>query len=306
MSVKILITDKVIEYLLKLLGDKGFEYSYKPDITYEELLNIVKNYNILIVRGRTKVSEDVLKEGVNLKAIIRFGVGLDNIDLESAKKYGIKVFNTPQAFTEAVAELTLALMLGISRNLGYAHYSLKNSKWEKKKLYGYELLNKKVSIIGFGRIGRRVAELLKPFNIDIVVYDVIKFPKEVLDRYGALQVGSIEEAVRDADIITLHVPITPETREMFNIELFRKMKRKPFLINTSRGGIIKYDDLLKALNEGLIRGCAFDVYPVEPFNDSRLLNRDDIFLTPHIGAQTYEANKRAAEEVINILEGLRS
>jgi D-3-phosphoglycerate dehydrogenase len=306
MTLKILITDKVIDYLLKLLDDKGFKYDYKPDITHEELLKIVRDYNVLIVRGRTKVSKDILKEGTNLKAIIRFGVGLDNIDLESAKEQGVKDFNTPKAFTEAAAELTLALMLGISRNLGQAHYSLKNGKWEKKKLYGNELLNKKIAIVGFGRIGRRVAELLKPFNVNIVVYDVIKFPKDILDKHGAVQVESIEDAVKDADVITLHVPIMPETKDMFNIELFRKLEKKPFLINTSRGGVIKYDDLLKALDEGLIKGCALDVYPYEPFDDKRLLNRENVFLTPHIGAQTYEANIRAAEEVIRILDELAS
>lgn len=304
LKYRILITDKVIEYLLELLQENNFEYEYIPDISYEQLVSIVKNYNILIVRGRTKVTREVLAAADKLKAVIRFGVGLDNIDLEAAKEHNVKVFNTPQAFTEAVAELTLALILGIHRNIGYAHYTMKQGKWEKKKLYGYEVLGKNIAIIGFGRIGRRVAELLKPLNVKIKVYDVIEVPQDILDKYNAVQVTSLVDAIRDADIITLHVPLTPETKDMINYELLKEAEKKPFLINTSRGGVIKYGDLLKALEEGLIKGYACDVYPYEPFDDKRLLNRENVFLTPHIGAQTYEANIRAAEEVIRILDEL--
>ena len=303
--MKILITDKVIEYLLDLLKEREYKYNYRPDITYEELSSIVKDYNILIIRGRTRVDKDLINNAPNLNAIIRFGVGLNNIDLEYAKRKGIKVFNTPTAFTEAVAELTLALILNSLRKLGYAHHTMVEGSWEKKKIYGYELMNKNIAIIGFGRIGRRLAELIKPFNVKISIYDVIKFPSEILEKYNAEQLDSLIDAVSNADIITIHVPLTNETRGMFNMDVFKKMKKKPFIINTSRGEIIVYEDLLKALEDGLIKGCALDVYPKEPFKDMRLSNKENVFLTPHIGAQTYEANIRASKEVIKILESLR-
>jgi len=303
--MKILITDKVIDYLLDLLKEHGYKYDYRPDITYEELSSIVKNYNILIIRGRTRIDKDLINKASNLNVIIRFGVGLNNIDLEYAKQKGIKVFNTPTAFTEAVAELTLALMLNSLRKLGYAHYTMIEGSWEKKKIYGHELMNKNIAIIGFGRIGRRLAELIKPFNVKISVYDVIKFSSELLDKYNAKQLESLADAVSNADIITIHVPLTDETRGMFNMNIFEKMKKKPFIINTSRGEIIVYEDLLKALENGLIRGFALDVYPHEPFKDERLSSKENVFLTPHIGAQTYEANIRASKEVIKILESLR-
>jgi len=300
--MKILITDKVPETLLSAFERRGYDFDYMPDIERADLLKIVDRYEILIVRGRTKIDRELLKKASNLKVVIRLGVGLDNIDLEVSKEMGISVYNTPKAFTEPVAELTLSLILGLLRNIGFAHYSIYAKEWRKKELYGYELLGKKVAIIGFGRIGRRVAELLKPFKVKIIVYDVIKFDEELLKQYNAIQVDSLVDAVKNADIITIHVPLTKETRNMFNNEIFKSMTRKPFLINTSRGEVIDYNALLHALDRGYIRGYATDVYHIEPFYDERLVKRRNILLTPHIGSQTYEAGERAVEETIEIIE----
>jgi D-3-phosphoglycerate dehydrogenase len=296
-----LISDKVTNYLITLLKKNGYRFDYIPEIERGDLLSIIENYEYIIVRGRTKIDKEIIDKARKLKLIIRFGVGLDNIDVPYANEKGIKVFNTPSAFTEAVAELTLALILGILRNIGEAHYTLKNLRWEKKKLYGYELMGKRIAILGFGRIGRRLADLLLPFNTEIIAYDIVPIPKKYVDK-GIIPAKNLEDAVEKADIITIHMPLTEETRDLINLTLMKKMKKKPFIINTARGGIIKFDDLKDALKLRLIKGVALDVYPNEPFEDKELLKYENIIVTPHIGAQTYEANMRAAEEVIKILK----
>ena len=298
-----LISDRVQNILLELLEKEGYKFDYLPDIENDELIEIIGNYESIIVRGRTKIDKKILDNAKKLKVIIRFGVGLDNISLEYAKEKGIKVFNTPKAFTEAVAELTLALILGVLRNVGEAYFSLKNMKWEKKRFFGYELYGKTIAILGFGRIGRRVADLIHPFNMKIVAYDIIPIPNEYREK-GVYPAKNIEEAVSNADIVTVHMPLTKETKNLLNYDLFKHMKKKPFIINAARGEIIDLDDLKKALKEDLIKGTALDVYPIEPLTDNELLNMPNILLTPHIGAQTYEANEKAAYEVIEILKTL--
>ena len=296
-----LITDRVQKILLELLEKEGIKFDYLPDIEKDDLMRIIRNYDFIIVRSRTKINREVLDKAVNLKVIIRYGVGLDNIDVNYAREKGIKVFNTPRAFTEAVAELTLAMMLGLLRGVGEAHYSMKMGKWEKKKFFGPELMDKTVAILGFGRIGRRVADLLMPFNVKIIAYDIANIPEEYIER-GVIAAKSIEEAIVNADIITLHMPLTKDTYNLINMDLIKKMKRKPFIINTARGAIVNIEDVKKAIKEGIIRGIALDVYPEEPPNDEELRRLPNVLMTPHIGAQTYEAYERAAYEVISILK----
>ena len=296
-----LITDLVHPSLIDLLSREGYEFDYLPDIKSDELIKIISNYDYVIVRGRTRLDEDILNKAGRLKVIIRYGVGLDNIDVEAARRNGIKVFNTPSSFTEAVAELTLGLILGVLRNLGEAHRSMREGKWEKKRFIGYELLGKTVAILGFGRIGRRVADLLQPFNVKIIAYDILPIPEKYINK-GVISAKNIEDAVREADIITIHMPLTKNTRHIINYDLFKKMKHKPFIINTARGGIIKEEDLVRAIKEGLVRGAALDVFSEEPPHEKELLTLDNLFLTPHIGGQTMEARERAALEVLKILK----
>lgn len=299
--MRVLICDMVQDILLRLLQDNNIPFDYLPNINREELMKIVCDYEILVVRGRTRVDKELIDNGVKLKAIIRFGVGLDNIDVEYAELKGIDVYNTPSAFTEAVAELTIALIIGVLRNIGNAHCSMKSCKWEKQKFYGYELQNKVVGIIGFGRIGRRVAELLVPFNVKILAYDIIPIPHEYVNK-GIIQVDSLDELFSNSDVITIHVPLTERTRGMINKDLFLRATKRPFIINTSRGEVIKIDDLKWALRERLIKGVALDVYPHEPFLDNELVSYDNVLLTPHIGAQTFESNEKAAYEVLDIIK----
>ncbi len=296
-----IVTDPVHPKLLTLLEEKGFKFDYLPDISKEELARVISNYNYIIIRGRTRLDREVLVNASNLSVIIRYGVGLDNIDLDYAKEKGIKVYNTPSAFTEAVAELTLGLIIGLLRNIGEAHRSLVNGKWEKKRFQGFELAGKTVAILGFGRIGRRVADLLMPFDVTILAYDIIPIPDSYIEK-GVKPVESIEEAIEEADIITIHMPLTKETKDLINYELLKKAKKKPFIVNTARGKIVNHDDLIRALSEGLIRGAALDVFYEEPVKDERLLKMENVLLTPHIGAQTLEAREKAAYEVIKILK----
>ncbi|MEM0057014.1 MAG: NAD(P)-dependent oxidoreductase [Candidatus Geothermarchaeota archaeon] len=299
--MKVLICDVVQDVLLKLLRDNNISFDYFPHIGRSELMKIIGDYEFLIVRGRTHVDKSLIDNAVKLKAIIRFGVGLDNIDVEYAKLKGIDVYNTPLAFTEAVAELTVALIIGILRNIGNAHCSMKSGRWEKQKFYGYELQNKVVGIVGFGRIGRRVAELLSPFNVKILAFDIVPIPHEYVSK-GVIQVESLDDLFLNSDIITIHVPLTEKTKGMINKNLFLRATKRPFIINTSRGEVIRIDDLKWALKNHLIRGVALDVYPHEPFFDEELVSYDNVLLTPHIGAQTFESNEKAAYEVLSIIK----
>jgi len=297
---KILITDSVPQSLINKLCKLGFKVSYLPNISYNKLRELISDVDILIVRGRLKIDREIISRAIKLKKIIRFGVGLDNIDVNFAKTKGILVYNTPMAFTESVAELTLAFIIGVLRGIGNAHYNMKKGLWIKSKLIGRELYGKNVGIIGFGRIGKRVYELLKPFNVKVFVYDIIKIPEKYI-KEGVTQVENLFKIAENADIITIHVPLTEKTKGMIDEEFLSKCKDGVVIINTSRGEIIDKNALLKYIKLGKVYGIALDVYWEEPFKDSSFLDLENTLFTPHIGAQTYEARERAVDEVIKII-----
>lgn len=296
---KILVTDPVSPKLLELIGKEGYECDYRPDIQVEELKEVIGGYPCLIVRGRLVLDRDVLMKSDELRLIIRYGVGLDNIDLAHCREKGIKVLNTPKSFTEPVAELALALILGVLRGVGDGHHNIKQGRWIKKRLLGQELLDKTVGIIGFGRIGRRLADLLQPFNVRILAYDIIPVPREYLER-GVEQVD-IETLLKNSDIISIHVPLTPQTHHMINKERLELCKDGAYIINTSRGGVIDEEALKKHLREGRLGGVALDVFEGEPEPDGELIGMEKTLYTPHIGAQTIEARERAIYEVVEML-----
>lgn len=302
--MKILIIDPVPKKLIENLISIGYDVTYLPDLSYEALKNTISEYNVLILRGRVKIDAKILENAKKLNKIIRFGVGLDNIDINVAKEKGVNVYNTPNAFIEAVAELTLTLILGVLRGIGKAHYGIKSGKWLKKELIGNELYKKTVGIIGFGRIGRRLYELLKPFNVNVLVYDVIKIPNKYI-KEGVIQVKDIYELARRSDVITIHVPLTKGTYKMIDEHFLSTCKTGVYIINTSRGEVIDKDALIKFIKNGKISGIAFDVYWEEPFTDAFFMKLDNALYTPHIGAQTYEARERAVDEVIKILRSNR-
>ncbi|MDP3450907.1 MAG: hydroxyacid dehydrogenase, partial [Anaerolineaceae bacterium] len=257
------------------------------------------------IRGRTKVTAAVFEAAKNLKVVGRAGVGVDNIDLAAAKTHGVTVVNSPMATTTAVAELTMALMLSAVRQISRADSSIKAGKWLKKELEGFELSSKTLGVIGFGRIGASVAKRAAAFDMTILGYDPMVPADEITSRGG--NPVTLDELLQQSDLITMHLPLTDETRGMINMDAFSKMKKGIYLICAARGGVIDEAALLEALNSGKVAGAALDVFVTEPPGLTDLVAHPKLVCTPHVGAQTVEAQRRAsndiAEEVLAALNG---
>lgn len=258
----------------------------------------------MIVRGRTKVTKEVFDAAKKLKVVGRAGVGVDNIDLEAAKEHGVTVVNCPVATSEAVAEHAVALLFALSREIPRADAAMKAGDWAKKSLMGLELKGKTLGIIGFGNIGRLVAKYASAMGMKVVVYKRTWDPEYVREK-GAEQVH-LDELLAKADFITLHLPLTPETKHLLSEDAFTKMKDGIYIVDASRGGVIDQAALLRALESGKVAGAAIDVFEKEPPVEWDLVKHKKVIATPHIGGQTIEAQTRAAEdissEVINVLE----
>lgn len=286
--MKILISDKITESALSLLKDSKIDFDYQPEISPAELTAAIPLYNVLIVRSRTKVVKEIIDRGKNLKIIGRVGSGVDNIDMEEARKRKIVVVNAPAANAQAVAELTLGLMLTLLRKLNRAFSSMKEGLWLKKELGGSELCGKIVGIVGFGHIGKKVARLVSAFGADVLAYS------------RSHQTCTKEELFSQSDIITFHLALNDKTKGFIDKELISLMKPTAFLINASRGEIIDEEALYQMLAEKKIAGAALDVFGQEPLPaDSRFRKLDNVIATPHIGASTKEALVRASMTVIN-------
>jgi len=298
--LRILVADKISDDALILLKNSSFEYEFKPDISPVELLSVIASYDALIVRSRTKVTKEVLMKGRKLRVIGRAGVGVDNIDIDTAKSRNITVLNTPNALTNAVAEFTLALMLDLARKIPGADSTMKEGKWEKGKFVGTELKGKTYGTIGIGKIGQRVAELSKAFGMNIVANDVIPIPNDLIQRLD-IRVSTQEEVFSLSDFVDIHVPLTPETENMANYSNLKLMKKSAFLINTSRGMVVNEKDLLRAVQENLIAGAALDVFDVEPPASTELIRSEKIIATPHIAGQTAESQTAAGTEVVQMV-----
>lgn len=295
---KILVADALsTEALEKLKANPDFDVTLKTGMDEAELIKTIPEFHVAVVRGATKLTRPVINAASNLEFIIRAGIGLDNIDVRAAKEKGIEVANTPAATTISVAEHTFGLMLAAVRSHGPANLSMKAHKWEKKLFSGTELYEKTLGIIGTGRIGLEVARRALAFGMKVIGYDIITI-KTDLD----LKQVSLDELLAQADIISLHLPLTDETRHMINDKAFEKMKDGVILINASRGGIVDESALLKALESGKVRAAALDVFEKEPPDDFSLIDHPNITATPHIGAAAKEGQKRAGMEVVKILE----
>jgi len=303
---KILICDTIHEDGIKKLKEAGFIVDEKTKITPEELVEVVDRYDVIVVRSRTKVTAEVLRASKNLKVAARAGVGLDNIDVKEAEARGIKVINTPEAPSVAVGELAMGFMLSLIRSIPLADRKMKGGEWIKSQLTGTELRGKILGVVGFGRIGYQVAKRARAFEMKILAYDVqidrlIGFVKEA----GAEAV-SFQELLERSDFVTLHVPLLPQTTHMIGEKEIAVMKNGAYLINTSRGGIVDEEALKKALKSGKLAGAALDVFEEEPPRDTSLSGLDNVVCTPHIGAQTEEAQKEAgiivAEKLIEIFQ----
>jgi D-3-phosphoglycerate dehydrogenase len=303
-SYKVLLTDGLEENGQSLMR-QSIEVDDKSGISAEDLLNIVGDYDALIVRGRTKVTAAVFNAGKKLKVVGRAGVGVDNIDLQAAKAAGVTVVNSPMATTVAVAELAMSMMLALVREIPRADHSMKEGKWLKKEFEGTELNGKVLGIIGMGRIGAAVGTRAAAFGMTLVGYDPLIEAKEIKDR-GAEPV-SLADLYKRADVITLHIPLTPESKNMINSSSFAQMKNGVYLVCAARGGVIEENALLEALNSGQVAGAALDVFTTEPPGLTDLVSHPKLIATPHIGAQTMEAQGRAAydisTEIIRALNG---
>jgi D-3-phosphoglycerate dehydrogenase len=301
---KILLTDGLEEKGKHILSAAG-EVDDRSGISPEDLLKIVSQYDALIVRGRTKVNAQVLSAGTNLKVVGRSGVGVDNIDVKAANQRNITVVNAPTATTVAVAELTLGLMLALVRDIPRADASMKDGKWLKKEFEGKELFGKTLGVLGFGRIGGSVARRAVAFDMKVITYDT-RFTEEKVRIRGG-QMVSLEELFTRSDFITIHVPYMTSTHHMINAAAIEKMKRGVYLICAARGGIIDEAALLDALDSGKIAGAGLDVFETEPPGLTPLVSHPRVIAVPHIGAQTVEAQQRAAydiaTEVLAALDG---
>jgi D-3-phosphoglycerate dehydrogenase len=285
--MKILISDPFSKDLPDRL--KGF-----GEVTEDK--NEIPNADVMLVRSATKVNREMIDSAKNLKLVIRGGVGVDNIDVEYAKEKGITVKNTPEASSIAVGELTFAMMLAIQRNIVKAHNSTKNNEWLKKQLKGRELYGKTLGLVGIGRIGTEVAKRAKAFGMKVIA------TRESEEKSEYAEIVSLDELLEKSDFISFHVPLTEETKGMVNKENIEKMKDGVVIINNARGKVVNEDDLAEALKSGKARYAGIDVYQQEPPEGSPLLSVDNILLTPHLGAQTYENMDRIGDIVCEIIK----
>ncbi len=291
--MKILICDSISsEGLDQLKGLPNLEVDVKTDMTPEELKKVVPNYDIMVVRSKTKVTKEIIQAADNLKLIIRGGVGIDNIDVDAAKERNIEVTNTPEASSISVAELALGLMLALARNIPQAYQSLKNKKWEKKRLAGVELDDKTLGLIGLGRIGLALAKRAQGLNMHTICYDPY-IKKEYASKHN-VEMVSLDELLQKSYFISIHTPFTKETANLLDQAQFNKMKKGVFLINTARGGIINEDALYQAIQQGIVAGAAIDAFKVEPPFENPLLKLEQVVPIPHLGASTKEAQKKVS------------
>lgn len=305
-SGKALVCDSIDQAGINSLSAAGMTVDYMPDITSDELVSRVKDYQVIIVRSRTKITKEVINAATNAKIIARVGVGLDNIDQDAAQTRNIRVINAAEAAINAVSELAIGHMISLARSIPYADSETKKDHWVKNNLSGVELKGKYLGVVGVGNIGRNVARIARALRMNLIGYDLYPINRDFVKEVGLI-ITDLDTLVESADFITCHVPLTQETRHMFNAERFSKMKKTAFIINTSRGQIIDENALYGALVERKIAGAALDVFEIEPPTNRMLIELPNVICTPHIGSQTREAQQLAstviAEKVIQALAG---
>ena len=303
----VLICDEVDPILNKILQDNGLKISYEPEITPEQILEKIATFNIVIVRSRTTITKEMIEKADNCKIIARVGVGLDNVDQEAAKAKNIRVINAVEGAMNAVAELVLGLMLSLARETARGDRGIRNEQWLKKELKGTELAGKYLGIIGLGNIGKRLGRLARALNMNIIGYDVVPIDEEFSKEVGLMK-ADLNTLLQSADYVSIHVPLLDSTYHLIDAQKMSTMKNTAKIINTSRGGVVDEDALYDALKNGNLGGAALDVFEKEPAIGTKLAELDNVILTPHIGAQTKEAQSLAAnviaEKIVQILRGV--
>ena len=301
---KVIICDSIDDVGISILQKAGLDVVYKPNIESDELLTSVNDCDVIVVRSRTKITKTVIDAAPKVKIIARVGVGLDNIDTSYAESKGIKVLNAAEAAMNAVSELVIGHMIALSRNIPKGNDGIKSGRWLKKELVGVELRGKYLGIVGVGNIGRNLGRMAKCLRMNLIGYDIIPINQDYVREVGMIKTD-LKTLLENSDFVTCHVPLTDKTRHLINSETLSYMKPTAFLINTSRGEIIDEESLFSALNEKRIAGAALDVFEVEPPNNTKLLQLPNIICSPHIAAQTKEAQELAstviAEKVIQSL-----
>jgi D-3-phosphoglycerate dehydrogenase len=286
---KILICDKIADEGIKMMEEKGYEITKAWNMPKTELLKIAGEYHVLIVRSATKVKRDLLANTKKLRVIARAGEGLDNIDLKKAEELGITVVNTPHVSYLSVAELTIGYLLALARGIVEGTLSLREGKWMKDELMGIEVNGKTLGVIGCGYIGKTVERLAMSLGMKVLVVEECAH-----DRFVPL-----DDMLPKADFITIHVPLTPHTRHMISTKEFKMMKDGVMIIDCSRGGVVDQEALYQALVSGKVKAAAVDVFEEEPPKNSKLLTLKNVIATPHIGAQTEEAQLKASIQIAN-------
>ena len=306
-SDSVLICDEVDPILNKILVDNGLKVSYEPTITPEEILEKISTFNIIIVRSRTTVTKEMIEKADNCKIIARVGVGLDNVDQDAAKTKDIRVINAVEGAMNAVAELVLGLMLTLARQTARGDRAIRNGQWLKKELKGTELRGKYLGIIGLGNIGKRLGRIAHSLNMNIIGYDVMPIDEEFAKEVGLMK-ADLNTLLQSSDYISIHVPLLDSTYHLLDAQKMSTMKKTAKIINTSRGGVVDEDALYEALKNGTLGGAALDVFEKEPAIGTKLAELENVILTPHIGAQTKEAQSLAAnviaEKIVQILRGV--
>ncbi len=303
---RVLVSDPLSEQGIAVLKQAGLDVDVNTGLSEEELIAVIGQYDGLVVRSQTQVTAKVIAAGKKLKAVGRAGVGVDNVDLEAATEHGVIVLNAPSGNTISTAEHTMAMMLSLARNIPQAHLSMQEGRWDRKKYTGVELNAKVLGIIGLGRVGSQVASRAQAFGMQILAYDPY-LAEERAEELG-IKLATVEEILQNADFITVHTPLTAQTKDLIGSAEFAKMKAGVRIINCARGGIINYDALAEAVQSGKVAGAAIDVYQQEPPpEDLPLRGLPGVVLTPHLGASTAEAQINVAidvaKELVRALEG---
>ena len=295
--MKILISDKMSDKVEDVLKSKSIEYDIKTGMTPEELKSVIDQYDGILIRSATKLTSEILADCKNLKVVGRAGVGVDNVDLDTATKNKILVMNTPLGNLEATAELTIGLMFSLYRHIHLANQSTHDGKWEKSKFMGTELKGKTLGIVGFGNIGQRVAEMASVIGMKIIT-NSNSTSDEDLSKLGASKV-STEKLLTDSDVLSLHTKLNDNTKNMLNKSSIGTMKPSAVIVNCARGGLINEADLKDCLNNDVIAGAAIDVYEKEPATENVMFGAKNLLLTPHLGASSKEAQSNVAIDVAN-------
>ena len=307
LNQSVLICDQVNTILKEILEKNGLKVTYEPEITPEQIAEKIGTFEVVVVRSRTKMTRELVEKADKCKIIARVGVGLDNIDQDAAKEKNIRVINAVEGAITAVAELVVGLMLSMAREIPRADREIRNGNWIKKELMGSELKGKYLGIVGLGNIGKRLGRLARALNMNIIGYDVTPIDDEFSKEVGLMK-ADLDTLLSSADYVSFHVPLLDSTRHMINAEKLKMMKNTARIINTARGGVIDEEALYNSLKDGSLAGAALDVFEVEPATGNRLITLPNFIATPHMGAQTKEAQLLAAniiaEKIIQVLRGV--